>query len=275
MKCRKTTRAERAQLAMMLEVCAYPKPGNVDRCHDYDTTRLEHFLGSMIFSRHALDEAERLGASGSVGKIFHAAVEETHCHSGGNTHFGAFILLVPLVMGGDIPGALKITADTTVEDAILFYRAFGLTKVAVLENDDRNINDPFAEESLRNDNMTLYDVMAYSAPRDMVCREWLNGFSLTRKGADLLHEFGPGSESISEAFLTLLASEPDTFVAKKHGLEVSRKTMERAREVIDGVRDLREFDELCIREDINPGSTADIIIASIYTALGEGWEWDS
>jgi triphosphoribosyl-dephospho-CoA synthase len=51
--------------------------------------------------------------------------------------------------------------------------------------------------------------------------------------------------------------------------------MERAREVLDGLRDLREFDELCIREDINPGSTADIIIASIYTALGEGWEWDS
>ncbi|WP_394339345.1 triphosphoribosyl-dephospho-CoA synthase, partial [Methanoculleus sp. UBA331] len=30
----------------MLEVCAYPKPGNVDRCHDYSGTRLEHFLAS-------------------------------------------------------------------------------------------------------------------------------------------------------------------------------------------------------------------------------------
>ena len=51
--------------------------------------------------------------------------------------------------------------------------------------------------------------------------------------------------------------------------------MERAREVVDGLRDLREFDELCIREKVNPGSIADIIIASIYIALGEGWEWDS
>ncbi|HOF97134.1 MAG TPA: triphosphoribosyl-dephospho-CoA synthase, partial [Methanoculleus sp.] len=32
-------RAERAQMAMMLEVSAYPKPGNVDRCHDYADTR--------------------------------------------------------------------------------------------------------------------------------------------------------------------------------------------------------------------------------------------
>ncbi|WP_343241290.1 triphosphoribosyl-dephospho-CoA synthase, partial [Methanoculleus sp. UBA389] len=39
-------RAEQAQMAMMLEVCAYPKPGNVDRCHDYSGTRLEHFLAS-------------------------------------------------------------------------------------------------------------------------------------------------------------------------------------------------------------------------------------
>ena len=68
MICRKMTRADRAQLAMMLEVCAYPKPGNVDRCHDYDNTRLEHFLGSMIFSRNALELAESQGASGSLGK---------------------------------------------------------------------------------------------------------------------------------------------------------------------------------------------------------------
>ena len=270
------TRAERAQLAMMLEVCAYPKPGNVDRCHDYDTTRLEHFLGSMIFAKPALERAERSGESGgSLGDIFRSAVENTSCHAGGNTHFGAFILLIPLIMGGDIPGALRVTGNTTVEDAVQFYRAFSLTKVAVLEKDEIDIGDPAAESILRERGMTLYDVVAYSAPRDMVCREWVNGFALTRKGADLIHHFGTGCTAISDAFLALLAAEPDTFIAKKHGIETARRTMERAREVLDGFRDIRDFDELCIQEDINPGSTADIIIASIYTALGEGWEWDS
>mgnify|MGYP002682318419 CR=1 FL=1 len=58
-------RAERAQRAMMLEVCAYPKPGNVDRCHDYPDTRLEHFLASAIMVRPVFDEAEKTG--GRVG----------------------------------------------------------------------------------------------------------------------------------------------------------------------------------------------------------------
>jgi triphosphoribosyl-dephospho-CoA synthase len=51
--------------------------------------------------------------------------------------------------------------------------------------------------------------------------------------------------------------------------------MLRARDVLDGKLDIRQFDEDCIQRDINPGSIADITIASIYIALGEGWSWDS
>ncbi|MCK9299228.1 MAG: triphosphoribosyl-dephospho-CoA synthase, partial [Methanoculleus sp.] len=80
-------RAERAQMAMMLEVSAYPKPGNVDRCHDCPDTRLEHFLASTILARPAFDAAERTG--GRVGSLIRKAVQLTNGHSGGNTHFGA------------------------------------------------------------------------------------------------------------------------------------------------------------------------------------------
>ncbi|HII76510.1 MAG TPA: triphosphoribosyl-dephospho-CoA synthase, partial [Methanolinea sp.] len=77
-----------------------------------------------------------------------------------------------------------------------------------------------------------------------------------------------------EAFLGLLSLEPDTFVIKKHGPDVASKTMEKAREVREGLRDLQAFDQECIDKKINPGSIADIIIAALYIALGEGWEWD-
>jgi len=90
MTCLMMHPAERAQLAMMLEVTAYPKPGNVDRCHDYPETRLEHFLASTIFARQALEEAGE--GKGRIGEIIGHAVRDTNCHDGGNTHFGAFIL---------------------------------------------------------------------------------------------------------------------------------------------------------------------------------------
>ena len=265
-------RAERAQMAMMLEVSAYPKPGNVDRCHDYADTRIEHFLASTILARPVFDAAEKTG--GRVGSLIREAVMRTNGHSGGNTHFGAFLLLIPLVLGEDIDGARAVVAATDVEDAVDFYAAFGLTSVRMAESDDLDVNDPASVAAIRERGMTLADVMAYSAPRDMVAREWTNGFALTRRCADLLHAHGCGRESVVAAFLDLLASEPDTFIAKKHGEAVAEKTMRAAAEVLDGRRDLAAFDAECVSAGINPGSIADIAIAGIYVALGEGWQWD-
>jgi triphosphoribosyl-dephospho-CoA synthase len=265
--------AERAQLAMMLEVAAYPKPGNVDRCHDFAETTLEHFLASIIFARPALEEAEQ--GTGRIGEIIKHAVQQTSCHKGGNTHFGAFILLVPLVYGRDIPGAMKAIEKTDVSDAVAFYKAFGVTSVKVNSADELDVNDPSAIALVRERGLTLLDIMHHSAANDMVAREWVTGFPMTRKGADLLHQFGTGRQSIVQTFITLLASEPDTFIIKKHGIAIAQEIMLSARDLLDGKRTIEDFDAECIERDINPGSTADIIIAAIFVALGEGWSWDS
>lgn len=264
---------ERAQLAMMLEVCAFPKPGNVDRCHDYPETRLEHFLASTLFSRPALEEAER--GQGRIGEIIKHAVRDTNCHFGGNTHFGAFILLIPLVYGKDIEGAMAAIARTDSSDAVAFYKAFAMTSVKMHATDELDVNDPHTLTVIRERDMSLLDVMQHSAANDMVAREWVAGFPLSRRGADLLQQIGPGRQSIVRTFLTLLATEPDTFIIKKHGIDVARETMMAARDVLEGKRTAEDLDAECIRRDINPGSTADIIIASIFIALGEGWSWDS
>ena len=265
--------AERAQLAMMLEVCAFPKPGNVDRCHDYPETRLEHFLASVIFCRPALEEAEK--STGRIGEIIRHAVEQTSCHKGGNTHFGAFILLIPLIYGRSIEGAVKAIGKTDTPDAVAFYRAFSLTKVHTCSTDDLDVNDPKSLSVLRDREMTLLDVMQHSAAHDMVAREWVTGFPLTRRAADLIRQFGPGRQAIVRMFITLLAQEPDTFIIKKHGIAAALETVRKAREVLDGKVTLEDFDRDCIEKDINPGSIADICIAAIFVALGEGWEWDS
>jgi triphosphoribosyl-dephospho-CoA synthase len=259
-------------MAMMLEVTASPKPGNVDRCHDYEGTRLEHFLASSILVRPALERAA--GGGGGLGEVFREAVALTTGHGGGNTHFGALILLIPLLRGGDIPGAVRAVRGSTVEDAQDFYRAFSLTRVRVLPGDPLDVADPRAIGTIREKGMTLLDVMEHSKGHDMVAREWTNGFALTRKAADLLHAAGCGRKGVVEAFLRLLSSEIDTFIVKEHGALVADEVRRRAGEVLAGREDLAAFDEDCIVRGINPGSLADILIAGIYIALGEDWEWD-
>jgi triphosphoribosyl-dephospho-CoA synthase len=266
------SRTEQAQLAMMLEVCASPKPGNVDRGHDYSDTWLEHFLASSIFCRPAFEKAE--SGLGSVGSLIREATILTGRHRGGNTHFGAFILLIPLLMGTGIKDAVRKIRETTIEDAILFYDAFSHIAVRVNESDDLDINDPDVGNKLREKGMTLYDVMAYSAANDMVAREWINGYSLTRYAADLLKKKTEGRMAISSVFLDLLVKEPDTFIAKKFGYERAQEVQNLAGRVTAGHLSLQEFDAYCIAEKINPGSLADIMIAGLYVAIGEGWEWD-
>ncbi len=265
--------ADRAQLAMALEVLASPKPGNVDRCHDFAETRLEHFIVSALAARPALEAAEARVAG--LGPLIEAAVGATACHTGGNTHFGAFLLLVPLIYGGTLEGAIEAVRATTVEDAVAFYRAFALTRVRVAATDELDVNDPSAADTLRARGMTLLDVMVHSAPRDMVAREWTNGFALCHRARDALLADDEPRTAVRRVFLSLLATEPDTFIVKKHGPALAEETRERAAAVIRGEATVESFDEWCIGRGVNPGSLADITIGAIFLALGRGWAWDS
>lgn len=265
----KLSLAETAELSMLLEVSANIKPGNIDRFHDYEDTKFRHFLASAVLARDVFEKVPQM----TLGEAMYAAVDHTNGYSGGNTHFGAFILLLPLIKGKGIAGACEAVRQTTVEDAVLFYRAFGRTQVRVNKEDEMDVNDPTSISMLREKHMTMYDVMAYSSGTDMVAREWTNGFSLTRKAADMLKE-KDGADSIQDMFLHLMAAHPDTFIAKKFGYARAISIMERAQLVRSGGLSLCSFDEECIRGGVNPGSLADICIAGIFTALLEGWQWD-
>ncbi len=262
--------AELAEFAMLLEVCAKRKPGNIDREHDYEDTRLEHFLNSAVRARKIFQNIDTL----PLGEAMYEAVRLTNGHSGGNTHFGAFILLLPLLKGKGIEGACRTVKETTVDDAVMFYKAFGLTAVRVSEESDMDINDPASLTRLREEGMTMYNVMEFSAENDMVAREWTNGFALTREMADLLKEAEGGSSAIPHIFLTMLSRHIDTFVIKKFGSATAEELRNSALMAKNGRLSAEVLDAWCLVEGINPGSLADICIAGIFTALLEGWEWD-
>ncbi|GAH75419.1 unnamed protein product, partial [marine sediment metagenome] len=132
--------ARSAQLALLLEVSAYPKPGNVDRTHDFIDTSYEHFLASSVAVYPVLREAA--ARSEGVGELIRVGAEESVAwQSGGNTHFGALFLLIPLAMAAgacasyDMDAikrkAKEIMRNTSVDDAVEVYRAFPKAKVKV------------------------------------------------------------------------------------------------------------------------------------------------
>jgi len=284
------TRAQRAQLALALEVCGTPKPGNVDRHREYPDLRFEHFLAGAIGAREGLALAAREAHTGDaerddhppgVGRAFERAVAGMSRQGGGNTQFGALLVLVPLVRAaadGDLSpeGATRVVDDTSVADAADFYRAFDHVDVAVddppADTADLDVRQgseavPVVEER----DITLREVMERSAERDGVAREWVGGFERTFAAARTIETGGgPIPDRAADAFLELLAEEPDTFVATQHDGATAQRATERARAALDDDVDPEALGEEFVNEGINPGTTADLIAGGLYVALERG-----
>ncbi len=290
------------QLAMVMEVSAYPKPGNVDRNHDYEDTRFEHFLASAVSIHPVMENAAKSKAG--VGSLIHSAVRESaKWQNGGNTHFGAFILLVPLAMAaGDIlhkkheftieelvSCAHDIVKKTNVQDAIEFYRSFETAKVRVNPVDEFDLQDSSSLGSLDEENTTLYDLMEISRSYDLIADEWVSGFERCANCGETIINFMGSTNKFGEpkldvndvvvyAFLKILSENRDTFIQTKFDETTADYVSGRARDILlefkpqrsgfDAVRlAVEEFDDELLSKGINPGSTADIVIAGLFIAL--------
>ncbi|AKB62679.1 MULTISPECIES: triphosphoribosyl-dephospho-CoA synthase [Methanosarcina] len=317
-----------AQLAMLLEVSASPKPGNVDREHNYPDTCFEHFVASSVAVYPVFELAAK--STGRIGQLLRSAVYESSAwQQGGNTHFGAFLLLIPLAMAageisreqGEQPGCGKtffrieaeefenlashahaFVRETDCEDAVEFYRAFGHAGVRVNSVEEFDLEDPEATSDLRNQNITLYSLMEIAKGYDLIANEWTSGFGRCLEGAKIILDFmdarncreealaggsvsicsGTGiNEAVVYTFLKLLSKHRDTFIQTKFDAETADYVSSRAGEVLSGweisgkkagdfafiLPRIQEFDSELLDKRINPGSTADIIIAALFIAL--------
>jgi triphosphoribosyl-dephospho-CoA synthase len=261
------TPAEDAQTALLLEA-GTQKAGNVGPTRDFEDTTFHQFLVGGVGARRGFDVASE-GAS--VGEVFLNSVRGASAHNGGNTQFGALLLLAPLVVAaecGNVEDAPGVAEETTPEDAARFYEAFDHVDVHVGDTDyDYDVRDPESRQRVVEDGVTLYDVMEESSSRDGVADEWTNGFSRTfHAGSRLVGRPGGTREAVRAAYVDLLSEEPDTFIEEKHGREKAREVTQMARELPPD-----ELDERLGEENINPGTTADIVAGAVFVALRRGW----
>ncbi|UZE92616.1 MAG: triphosphoribosyl-dephospho-CoA synthase [Methanosarcinales archaeon] len=268
-----------AQLAMMLEVSATPKPGNVDKDHDFPDITYGHFLASAIGVGSVFEKAAMSNVG--VGTLIREAIEESARWNGGkNTHFGTFLLLMPLTVAagkGDVHQANEIVQKTTAKDAVEFYKAFKCVDVYLEDADDLSVKDAKSIDEIERRGLTLYDIMKMSAGQDGIAQEWVRGFPRTFAGARMLaekvKEMGI-NDAIVHSYLTLLAERPDTLVQKKFGSSVAEEVSRKASAVLkeQGIDAIRRFDDELIRGRVNPGTTADIVAASLFVHLLEEYD---
>jgi triphosphoribosyl-dephospho-CoA synthase len=264
-----------AQLACVREVCA-PKPGNVNRLHDFTDTRFEDFVLSAVAIGPAMLEADQHG----VGQIIQQAVRDTRQLVQSNTNLGIILLLTPLAKACRSSGAVRenlrrILAALTVDDARHTYAAIRMAQPGGM---GQAVEADVAEEP----SITLYQAMDLARGRDSIALEYVTDFAITFEiGYPALHEAwraaGNPANAIVQCYLTLLANVPDTLIARKRGTETAAEVSRWAAEILalggaltsQGQEALADLDRRLRdeRHTLNPGTTADLTTAAVFFFL--------
>jgi triphosphoribosyl-dephospho-CoA synthase len=264
------------QAACIWEVTAR-KAGNVHRYADFANTSYLDFL----LSAAAIVGRFNPTSCRPVGVTIKLAVQETQGMLGQNTNLGIILLIAPLaaVIRSEPlrDGVAQELAGLTVEDAQQVYQAIRLANPG-------GLGDAPEQDVRQEPTVTLLEAMRLAADRDMVARQYANGFADvfdfgTPALLDAFARFGCVEAAIIDSQLRWLAEYPDSLIARKNGPAVAEDVRRRAAEVLrlggiatpEGRRAGVALDQH-LRSDankLNPGTTADLITACLFVALRE------
>ena len=250
--------ADAAQLACVLEVSA-EKPGNITPSHDFEDTTYEDML------RCAIAIGPELVVERSVGETVLAVVETSPAAA--NTNLGIALLLAPLAKAALAGGPLRERLREVLRDLGDARAAYAAIRLAGAGGLDEPVEHDVREEPA----IGLREAMAAAAGRDSIASEYVTDFALTFEvGLPALRDLT--RDAIVELHLRLLAHPPDTLIARKAGAEAAERVSEGAREVLAGRRTLESFDASLRKQGnrLNPGTTADLVTATVFVALVEG-----
>jgi triphosphoribosyl-dephospho-CoA synthase len=254
-----------AYLACAWEATAR-KPGNVHRFRDFDDLTYLDFLTAGAAVAPVLDRA----AARRVGQTVLDAVRATRQVAKTNVNLGIVLLLAPLAAVPDDEdlraGVGKVLETLDVDDARLVFEAIRLAAPSGLGD--------APEQDVRDEpTLPLRQVMALAAERDLVARQYANGYrEVFDEGLPALTEELAAGATMEEAIiacqLRLLARHPDSLIARKRGPAVATEASRRAQAVRDS-GGLEEFDAwLCADGHArNPGTTADLVAAALFVGL--------
>ena len=254
------------------------KPGNVSiRSHGHGMTPAD-FLASATVVAPQLAQQHR-----SVGEGIYAAVTASVAVARCNTNLGIVLLGGPLARaallrkrGEDLRERLRAVLDgLSLSDSSRVFAAIRLASPGGLGGSGQ-------EDVANEPTLALKDVMRLAAVRDRIAYQYASDFDdIFTLGLPLLRLYRERWRSIMWAstglYLALLGRYPDTHIERKHGAKTAEEVRRAARELESGFKvcenpqafatELRAFDRELKNEGVNPGTSADLTVASVLTLL--------
>jgi triphosphoribosyl-dephospho-CoA synthase len=262
-----------AFVAACRDELAAPKPGNVHVFADGHRMSVDDFMRSADAAATPLTQP---GAR--VGERILGAVEATRAMVGTNTNLGIILLCAPLAAAAEIATAnlRAVVADVLenldIADANLAFQAIALAAPGGLGHAARHdVRVPAT--------VTLSQAMAEAAGRDRIAHQFSTGFAdifdrgLNRLDAAVRRWRDPKWATLA-VYLGFLAAFPDSHIARKYGAAAAEDVRRRGQEFdsrlqasddpADLLADLLAWDTDLKARGLNPGTTADLAVATLF-----------
>jgi triphosphoribosyl-dephospho-CoA synthase len=257
------------------------KPGNVHRLAAGHNMSVDDFVAS------AEAAAPIMGETGlAVGERIRRAVEATRKAVGQNTNLGIVLLAAPLANAafspgdGDLESRLRLTLQgLSLEDAREVYRAIRETKPG-------GLGDAPEHDVASQPRVTLLDAMRAAEMRDRIAWNYAHGFAdifaLGLKWLAHARErwaepaLASPSWAVTRVYLGFLAHLPDTLIERKFGTRTAALVREEAGPIEASFTEcpapeamtapLAAFDQALKARGLNPGTSADLTVATLFAA---------
>ncbi len=249
------------------------KPGNVHVFADGHGMTAEQFVLSARASAEAIADS-RL----PVGARILGAVRATRRVVGTNTNLGIALLAAPLACaaeasGGNLQENLRaVLGRLDMEDAVATFEAIVTASPGGLgRTEEHDVHEP--------PTVGLIEAMGSAAAHDRIARQYVtcfdDVFTIGLTALEDAHSQGErGMWPTVLVYMAFLDGFPDSHIARKHGIAAAsgiRKEAISVRRALLATSDdkarfdlLLEFDERLKARNINPGTSADLTVASLF-----------
>ncbi|MBB3769842.1 triphosphoribosyl-dephospho-CoA synthase [Angulomicrobium tetraedrale] len=248
------------------------KPGNV---HHFSAG---HGMEVAHFERAAAAAAPCIAAPGArVGARIETAVAASLKVTGLNSNLGIVLLCAPLAAAAEAAGPLRTRLATVLKgldagDAQAAFRAIAAANPG-------GLGQVAAHDVAAPARIGLVEAMVLAAGRDRIARQYARGFEdVFDIGLNRFAAFAQAApEARTEAvYLAYLTAFPDSHIARKFGTAVAEEVrLEAVR--VSGTVDLHApaatrhppllaFDRSLKERGLNPGTSADLTVATLFAA---------
>ncbi len=267
------------QQACDIELHAF-KPGNVSIYAEGHDMTIKDFQLSAIASASPISNP-----SYSLGEKIYYAVKNTREAVGCNTNLGIILLCAPMIQALSKMDNKAIFRDvlanvlqsTTIEDARWVFKAIALASPGGLGNSEQA--DVHSEPQI-----TLIEAMKIAENKDRIARQYTTNFkdifdfSILRYN-ESFKQWGDLNWSAVASYSALLSKYPDSHIERKHGCQYTQQVQQQmliVHKVLLNTDKPQQYENMLYEIDnqfkhsgINPGTTADLTVATIFVFLAQ------